>query len=546
MKTQSRGLLFILFTIFLFAVTSSQASVHPTYAIVNCKIFPVSGSPIENGVIVIRDGLIESLGAKEKVAIPEDAEVIEAEGMCAYPGLIDAQTQFFLEKKKEEAPAERAQTRMLRPVQEAEHHPELLVLEFIKPKKSTLESLHKIGITTILVVPEKKIYAGQSVLLNLNGEDVDPMVIKNPFALHINFTTERGSYPSSLMGTMALLRQSLLDTQHYSLHKSIFSRSPKGTKRPEYDPFLEALVPFVMEKKPVVFNCENQEDIKRALRLIEEFKLNGYLAGANEAWRVAEVIKKARLPLFLSLDFTPPVTSIYASQGKETKEKAEKEIYPANAANLNKLGVKFALSSDEIKKPDDIVKNVRIAIEKGLPREEALKAMTLTPAEFLGVAEILGSLERGKIANIVLTSGEIFEEKTRVKRVFVDGFSFEIKEPPKGAEKPAVNIAGKWSASVSGPMGEMEITLEIEQDGNDISGKIITQFGQWEIRDGLLSGNDLTFTVAAVIMGESVELDFSGKAEKDSIEGTFSFMGGSTELKATRIPGMISKKGGLR
>ena len=545
MKTQSIRIAFILFMVFLFAVTSSQASVHPTYAIVNCKIFSVSGSPIENGVIVIRDGLIESLGAKEKVAIPEDAEVVEAEGMCAYPGLIDAHTQFFLEKKKEEVPAERAQIRMPRPEQEAEHHPELQVFKTLKPNRLILDNLHKIGITTILVVPEKKIYAGQSVLLNLNGEDVESMVIKNPFALHVNFTTERGAYPSSLMGTVALLRQSFLDTQHYSLHKSIFSRSSKGTKRPGYDPFLEALTPFVMEKKPIVFNCDNQEDIKRALRLIEEFRLNGFLAGANEAWRVVELIKKARLPLFVSLDFTPPVTSLYASQGKETKEKAEKEVYPANAANLYHQGVKFALSSSEVKKPADIIKNVRMAIEKGLPRDEALKAMTLTPAELLGVADILGSLERGKIANVILTSGEIFEEKTQVKRVFVDGLSFEIKEPPKGAEKPAVNIAGKWSATVSGPMGEMDMTLEIEQEGNNISGKIITQFGHWEISDDILSGNDLTFAVNAAIMGESVEMGFSGKAEEDSIEGTFSFMGGSAELKATRIPGVSMEKGGL-
>ncbi len=545
MKTQSRGIIFILFMVLLFAAADSQAKVNPTYAIVNCKIFPVSGSAIENGVIVIRDGLIESLGPKDKIAIPEDAEVIEAEGMCAYPGLIDAYSQFFLEKKKEEAPAQRAQFRMPRPEQETEHHPEFQVLEAVKPNKLILGNLHKIGIITILVVPEKKIYAGQSILLNLNGEDVEPMVVKNPFALHVNFITERGVYPSSLMGTMALLRQSFLDTQHYSLHKSVFSRSSRGTKRPEYDSFLEALAPFVMEKKPVVFNCENLEDIKRALRLIGEFKLNGFLAGANEAWRVVEWVKKARVPLFVSIDFTPPGASIYSSQGKETKEKAEKEIYPANAAALHKQGVKFALCSNEIKKPDDIVKNVQMAIEKGLPREEALKAMTLAPAEFLGVADILGSLEAGKIANVVLTSGEIFEEKTKVRRVFVDGLSFEIKEPPKGAEKPALNVAGKWSATVSGSMRDMEITLEIEQEGNSIGGKVITQFGQWEINDGILSGNDLTFTVTATIMGESVELGFSGKAEKDSIEGTFSFMGGSAELKATKIPGKSVEKGGL-
>lgn len=135
-----------------------------------------------------------------------------------------------------------------------------------------------------------------------------------------------------------------------------------------------------------------------------------------------------------------------------------------------------------------------------------------------------------------LTSEEIFEEKAKVQRVFVDGFSFEIKQPPKGVKKASLNIGGKWRATVSGPMGEMEMTVEIEQEGNQISGTISSDFGQWEISDGFLSENELTFTISATIMGESMDMVFTGTAEKDSIEGTISFMDGSAELKATKIP----------
>ena len=177
-----------------------------------------------------------------------------------------------------------------------------------------------------------------------------------------------------------------------------------------------------------------------------------------------------------------------------------------------------------------------MAIKAGLPKEEALKALTIVPAQFLGVGDILGSLEPGKIANIILTSGEIFEEKAKVQRVFVDGISFEIKQPPKGAKPAALNIGGKWSASITGPMGKMEMTLEIEQEGSQISGTISSDFGQWKISDGLLSGNGLTFALSATIMGETMEMTFSGEAEKESIQGTISFMGGNAELKATKIP----------
>jgi len=535
MKTQKKFIFVFLLLAFFGLTISSSARVGPTYAIINCKIFPVSGPPVENGVIVIRDGLIESLGPLEKISIPEDAEVIKADGMFAYPGLIDAHTNVFIEVKKEE-PQRPTGIPMQIQGQETKHHPELEVFNLLKPKKSTLENLHKIGITTVLVVPEKGIYAGQSVLLNLNGEKAEPMLIKNSFALHINFSTARGAYPSSLMGTVALLKQSFLDTEYYSSYKSRFSRFSKGLKRPEYDPFLEALIPFVVEKKPVVFNCANLEDIKRALRVIKEFKLNGYLTGANEAWRVASLLIKAKVPLLVSLDFKPPFTSLYANRGKELKEKAEKEIYPANASNLHEQGIKFALTSHGVKKTSDILKNIQKAIKAGLPKEEALKALTIIPAQFLGVDDILGSLEPGKIANIILTSEEIFEEKAKVQRVFVDGFSFEIKQPPKGVKKASLNIGGKWRATVSGPMGEMEMIVEIEQEGNQISGTISSDFGQWEISDGFLSENNLTFTISATIMGESMDMTFTGTAEKDSIEGIISFMDGSAELKATKIP----------
>jgi hypothetical protein len=338
------------------------------------------------------------------------------------------------------------------------------------------------------------------------------------------------------MGTMALLKQSFLDAAHYSSYQTLFVSSSRGLKRPEYDPFLEALSPFAVNKKPIFFNCANLEDVKRASRLIKEFKLNGFLTGANEAWRVADLVKTMRVPLLVTLNFKPPFSSIYVNQGEEKKKKAEEEIYPANAANLHKQGIKFALTSLGLRNSSDILKNVQKAIKAGLPRKEALKAMTIIPAQFLGVSDFLGTLESGKIANVILTSGEIFDEKTKVRRVIVDGLSFEVKEPPKKAKPTALNLTGKWTATISGPMGEMGVTLEIQQEGNSISGFISSEMGQWDISDGVLSGNELAFTISATIMDETIELAFSGTAEKDSFEGEISFEGGSAELKATRIP----------
>jgi hypothetical protein len=535
MKNKKNLLFVCLSTAILFITAILPARVGPTYAVVNCTIIPVTGPAVENGVIIIRDGLIESLGPQASIAVPEDAEIIKADGLFAYPGLIDAHTNLFFEAPKEEPPQTGAAA-VQPPEKDWAKQVNLAAFKFLKPKKTAAESYHKVGITTVLVAPEKEIYAGQSVLLNINGENPAPMVIQNPVALHVNFVTARGTYPSSLMGTMAFLRQSFLDTEHYSSWKSHFTQTSRGIKRPEYNPFFEGLFPYVVQKKPVFFNCANQEDIKRALGLIKEFRLNGFITGANEAWRVAELFKNAKVPLLVSLNFKPPFTSIYVVKGEESKKKAEEEIYPANAANLHKQGIKFALTSLGMNKATDITKNMQKAIKAGLPKEQALKSMTIIPAELLGVSRFLGSLEPGKIANIILTSGEIFEEKTKVERVFVDGISFEIKQAPKEAKPSALNIAGKWKATVSGPMGEMEMTVQLEQDSSAISGSISSDMGTWEITDGILSGEDLSFTIAARVMGETMELAFSGTAEKDSIEGTVTFEGGSAELKATRIP----------
>jgi len=539
MKTQ-KFILSLFLSILVITVFSVSAEVGPTYAIVHCTVVPVSGPPVENGVIIIRDGLIESVGVFGDITIPEDAEVIEAGDMFAYPGLISAHTNLLLEPPRPPSQAQQPASTAQQPDEKPGwQKAELLAFENLQIKKTTIEDLYKAGITTVLIAPEQNIFAGQSVILNLHGENKEAMVLKQPFGLHINFVTARGEYPSSLMGTMALLRQSFLDTEHYFLYKTQFAKSPGGLKRPQYDPFLENLLPYVVEKKPVIFNCANLEDIKRAIRITEEFKLKSYISGANEAWRAVDWIKKAKLPLLVSLDYKPPNMSKYVRQGDALKKDAEENIYPANAANLHKDGVKFALTTLGLSKSADVLKNLRTVIKAGFPEEVALKAMTIYPAEYLDIESLVGSLEPGKIANVVLTSGKIFDEKTTVRKVFVDGMLFEVKQAPKKAESTSLDISGKWKAVVDSPMGAVDMTIEFIQDGSNITGSFTSEMpeiGKWEITEGILSGKELTFSISADIMGQSMAMEFSGTVDNESLEGDISFQGGSATLKATKIP----------
>ena len=537
MKPLKILLVVVLFISLAFSNLSS-AELNPTYAIVDCTIFPVNGVQVDNGVIIIRNGLIEAIGPKANIPIPEEAEIIKAEGLYAYPGLIDAHSKLMLVRPKPEPQSQRQDPSTLPGGSPSWQKADFMAFDHFIPKKTVLEGLRKIGITTACLAPDKNIFAGQSVIVNLNSDKKKQMVLGNPFGLHINFVMSRGEYPSSLMGTMSVLRQTFLDTEHYYFHTTQYTKSPIGLKRPEFNPFLETLIPYVVNKKPIVFNCANLEDIKRAVRLADEFKLKAYISGANEAWRVAGLLKKTKAPLLVSLKFTPPFTSKYINQGEDLKKKAEEEIYPANAFNLYKEGIPFALTSNGLSKPADILKNAKKAIKAGLPKNEALKAMTIHPAEALGIDNILGSLEKGKIANIILTSGEIFDEKSQVKRVFVDGFSFMIEQPPEKskATEAQTDISGKWQAELASAMGNMESTIEFIQDGNQVSGTISTEMGKWEIDNGILRGKDLTFTITANIMGESISMEFSGTAETDNIEGSLSFTQGSAQLRAKRIP----------
>jgi len=400
---------------------AAGGEVGPTYAVRNLKVVPVVGPPIEKAVLIIRDGLIESVGPAEKAVLPDDAEIVEGEGLTAYPGLITAHSNLFLEETRPAqapTPADFAAAASQPPQPD---QPDLLVFKLLKPKKAAVDALLKAGITTALIVPSRGIFQGQSVLVNLIGEDAEAMVVRNPVALHINFTTARGGYPSSLMGTIAYIRQKFLDADYYADVQAVYAQNPGRMKRPAYDPFAEALIPYLRGKKPVVFQCNNREEIKRALKIIDEFKLHALLTHANEAWREAAVLKKAPIPLLVTLDFRPPRTSAFVTQGEELRKKAEAEIFPANPAVLAKEGVPFALTSLGIGDGGALIKAVQTAVKAGLSKDEALRALTIRPAEFLGVSSSLGSLEAGKIANVVLAKGDLFDEKTQIVRVFVDG-----------------------------------------------------------------------------------------------------------------------------
>jgi imidazolonepropionase-like amidohydrolase len=405
-----------------------QAAHGEIYALVGGRVFTVSGPVIEKGTVVLRDGLIDTVGAN--VVVPVGARVIDVTGLTVTPGLVDGFGAIGLPAARPApggAPLPAPPANPLAP--QALALDRVRVADAVKARDS--------GVTTALVIPREGVLPGQSVLLNLGGEKLEAMVLRQPAALHLHLTSLPRTYPGSLMGTVAYARQALYDAARYREEWKAYEAAARGRKRPTYDATLQAWQDVLAGKELLIVTASRENDVLRALALADEFKVRMAVAEAPQAARVAELIKARKLPLLVSVNFDPPRAPAFAPPDDE-KERQEIADAERNPAELHKAGVSFALVSAFA---PDFLAGVRKAIERGLPAEAALRAITLGPAEVLGVADRLGSLEAGKIADVVVWSAEPLAKDTKAKMVFVDGVLYEPDE--RRDAKPSPSPAGE-------------------------------------------------------------------------------------------------------
>ena len=425
------------------------AQSHPAVAIHNAKIVTVSGSVINKGTVVVRNGLIEAVG--ENVAVPADAMLVEGEGLTVYPGLIDALSTWG---QPGGAPAPTATATAGRggrgatttaapaatPAPTTQPPPLPRAVPKIVPKPPVgsrsptrsrntdrrIETARAAGFTTAVTFPTRGIFAGQGAVIDLlSGEKSGEMVVSSPTGQYISITAGgRGggmgrSFPSALMGYIAYVRQIYLDAAHYQLVKDTYAKNPVGMARPEYDRALEG----VLDSPRILLPANRLVEMDRMLHLAADLKQPVLLYGGRESFRpeAAALLKKYNASILLSMrwpeasrDADPD--EVDSMRTLETRDKAA--LAPAV---LQKAGVKFALYSDGLDQPRDLQRAVKKALDNGLSREDALRALTLSPAEIYGVANRLGSIEAGKIANLVVTRGDIFDDRTKVEMTIVDG-----------------------------------------------------------------------------------------------------------------------------
>jgi imidazolonepropionase-like amidohydrolase len=520
----------------------AQRVVPDAYAITNARIVTVSGPTIERGTVVFRRGVITAVGATAQV--PADARVIDGAGFTVYPGIIDAYGSLGIPAPPQESaggragrgggggfPAPQGGPQVAAPsapnsLYPAGLQPEVLAAELVRPDADVFATAHSAGVTTALTAPTTGIFMGQSALINLAGDNAQEMIVKSPIALHVGFTPLRsGGYPNSLMGVFSSLRQMLLDAQRYGQLQQAYAKNPRGMRRPDTDPSLAALQPVLARELPVIMLANQQREIERALDLAKEFNFKPIIAGGSEAYKVADRLKAENVPVLVSLNFprrTQPASD--DADPEPIRVLRERVEAPKNPGRLAQAGVRFAFESGGASW-SDFLTDVSRAVDNGLTKDQAIRALTLSPAEILGAGDRLGSIETGKIANLVVVRGDLVDRAARVTQAFVDGRAVEVRAPAV-ANNAGAGANGTWALTVTLDGTDRTMTLLLNQQADQLRGTIQGQMGSSQISNASIGGTgEFRFTASLLLEGNTEEATFSGTATGGSMRGTVQVVG---------------------
>jgi hypothetical protein len=284
--------------------------------------------------------------------------------------------------------------------------------------------------------PTTGIFGGQGAAINLGGEKPGQMVVAAPTGLYLSLGTRSmgggggGGFPGSLMGVIAYIRQIYLDADHYKMAKSAYAANPRGSRRPAYDRALEG----VLESPRILLPADRLVEIDRMQRFASELKVSAILYGGHEAHRAVDLLKRAGTPVLINLRWPERDRDADPELEESLRVLERQEKAPSAPSALAKAGVKFAFYSGSVERPADLRRAVKQAIDAGLSSDDAVRALTLHAAEIYGLADRLGSVEKGKIANLVVADGDLFAEATRIKYIVVDGVKYEpTAEAPENA-----------------------------------------------------------------------------------------------------------------
>jgi len=528
------------------AAERGAAAEEPRYfAIKNAKVVPVSGPVVDGATVVIANGLISAVG--KDVPIPAEAWVIDGKDLTVYPGLMDALTDVGLAVAEPPQPGGGGRGRprgitpeMLSkgPQDRPASTPWVDAADEVKPDDKKVEAWRSGGFTTALTAPTKGLFPGQGAVIDLAGARPGDMVVKPDASVQVTLNAPGGFYgfPGSLMGAIAYIEQVYLDVQQDEEARRIYGAVPRANERPEYDRVLRALEAAQHSGEPVLIPANTAPQILRGMWLARRIHAHPFLYGVQQGYApgVAEALAEQKAIALVNAKWPEREKDADPDAEESLRTLRFRDRAPGTPAALEKAGVRFAFYDGGLAGPKDMLKNVKKAIDAGLAPDAALRALTLSAAEIYGVSDRMGSIEPGKIANLVVTDGDLFAEKTKIKYVFVDGNKFEIKEAEKPKEPPKGDLTGKWSIAISGQQ-PMQATADLAMSpGGAVTGSITHPFGTSTVDAGYLSSNSFSITITADGGEGPHDYTFSGTLEGNSIKGSINGPDFSAEFTGTR------------
>ncbi|MFK7738464.1 MAG: amidohydrolase family protein [Pirellulaceae bacterium] len=404
------------------------------------------GETAVDGVTLILEGeRIVAVGTE--VQIPADAKIVDCEGDYVYPAFVDSLVEF----EAGEVPSNNAHWNSNVLAQRS-------MAELMTPDEDQVKQLRSAGIGTIVVAPSDGIIKGSSCIMTTGASGLEEELLVDSAFQHMRlFPTRRrgGGYPNSPMGAVALIRQTLSDANWYGEAKQAAIAQP-GLSAPNYDAALEALQSVVDGTQTVVIDGSNELYAMRADRMAREFSLQLVIRGSGREYRRLDEMVASGRTFILPLDFpdAPELESEEQVADATLQELMEWKLAPSNPATLADAGIDFVFTADGLEKPADLFKAVRKAVDAGLSPTDALRALTSAPAELLGIDREVGSIKRGKLANLIRMDGPLFDKKSELVSTFVRGESFEFKADEEN------DLTGLWSLKLEN-LWVLEMELEV-------------------------------------------------------------------------------------
>lgn len=526
-------LLFLL--LFLFSVNESYAQSDPTgeapatrtYAITNAYIIQAPGKVIEAGTIVIENGLIQSVGTM--VDIPSHAEVIDGTDLYIYPGFIDGMSYTGAERPES---VERPDNLFTPdpPNDYAGITPEYSVVDHLSLEESSIADMREEGFTISHTVPYGRMLPGKGALMLLSEkEHVDELLLKTDASMYTQFAGAPGAYPGNTLGIMAKWRNLYRNAELSKQHAERYEEDPTNMVRPERDRVLMAFYPVVDKERPVFYNASDLLEAQRALRLQKELDFSLVIGNLTQGWDLIDQLKDEDVNVFMSLDLPDKPEDIENEDSTDVVallEDRRMEFYNKHLeqfADMQNAGITFGFSTMGTTQ-SKIKDNLLAIVEHGLSEDDALASLTTEPAQLLGISDITGTLEAGKLGNAVVTTGPYFNEDSKIKMVFVDGdkFEYDTKENTSSvSEEAEAIILGTWEYSINSPQGEQTGQMIFTKDGDDLNGIFRNNDGTPDqdlynisYLDGVLS-----FDFAFDAGGQSIEIVVVGDVSGNEFDG---------------------------